>query len=136
MNNGDSLNVILDRVSPEHREAFLKSRMDLQKLHQDDEFLKLAVHMENFAGVICDLTNGIVPRSDDARELAANREVMRDLAVQTKEMTREFREARMSASVVSSVTRFHLLCISTACFITGGLVVLFIELIFSHLHVA
>lgn len=129
MNNGQTnLDLILERVSPDTRQAFLASRMDLNRLHQDDEFLRLALHLDNFSGVIAELTNGIVPASDNANDLAMTR-----AAVQ--EMTKEFREARMSASVVTNVTRFHLVVYAVFFFSLGALAAVLIELIFSYLHI-
>lgn len=129
MNNGHTnLDMILERVSLDTRQAFLASRMDLNRLHQDDEFLRLALHLDNFGGVIAELTNGIVPASDNANDLALTR-----AAVQ--EMTKEFREARTSISVIMDATRFHLVVYAVFFFSLGALAAVLIELIFSHLHI-
>lgn len=123
-----NLDMILERVSPDTRQAFMASRMDLNRLHQDDEFLRLALHLDNFSGVIAELTNGIVPASDNASDLALTR-----AAVQ--EMTKEFREARMSASVVTNVTRSNLLILGALFFALGFFTAVMMAIILIRLHV-
>src|SRR5208282_570384 len=56
-----------DRIAPEKREAFLKSRAEL---------LAIVLHLDNFAAVIDGITIGLSPRSENARNIdTARREV-------------------------------------------------------------
>src|SRR6202047_5659223 len=62
------LDSILDRIAPEKREAFLKSRAKLMD-KGDGELLAIVLHLDNFAAVIDGLTIGLSPRSENARDI-------------------------------------------------------------------
>jgi hypothetical protein len=67
-NNGKTdLDALLERISPQHREAFLRSRLRLKQFSENDEFLAIANHMENFAVLINALTKDVPPRSEPAQ---------------------------------------------------------------------
>jgi hypothetical protein len=70
-----NLDSILDRIAPEKREAFLKSRAKLMD-KGDAELLSIVLHLDNFAAVIDGLTIGLSPRSENARDIdTARKEV-------------------------------------------------------------
>src|ERR1700686_599990 len=66
--NPADLDSILDRIAPEKREAFLKSRAKLMD-KGDAELLGIALHLDNFAAVVDGLTIGLSPRSENARDI-------------------------------------------------------------------
>src|ERR1700724_2251619 len=66
--NPADLDSILDRIAPEKREAFLKSRAKLMD-KGDAELLSIVLHLDNFAAVIDGLTIGLSPRSENARDI-------------------------------------------------------------------
>src|SRR5258707_11539161 len=69
------LDSILDRIAPEKREAFLKSRAKLMD-KGDGELLAIDLHLDNFFAVIVALTIGFSPRSAYARDMdTATKEV-------------------------------------------------------------
>jgi hypothetical protein len=69
------LDSILDRIAPEKREAFLRSRAKLMD-KGDAELLGIALHLDNFAAVVDGLTIGLSPRSENARDIdTARKEV-------------------------------------------------------------
>ena len=73
--NPADLDSILDRIAPEKREAFLKSRAKLMD-KGDAELLAIVLHLDNFAAVIDGLTIGLSPRSENARDIdTARKEV-------------------------------------------------------------
>ena len=56
--NPTDFDSILDRIAPEKREAFLKSRAKLMD-KGDAELLAIVLHLDNFAAVIDGLTIGL-----------------------------------------------------------------------------
>jgi hypothetical protein len=69
------LDSILNRIAPEKRQAFLKSRAKLMD-KGDAELLAIALHLDNFAAVVDGLTIGLSPRSENARDIdTARKEV-------------------------------------------------------------
>ena len=66
--NPADLDSLLDRIAPEKREAFLKSRAKLMD-KGDAELLAIVLHLDNFAAVIDGLTIGLSPRSENARDI-------------------------------------------------------------------
>lgn len=76
-NGTTDLDAILAHISPEHREAFLRSRLRLKKFSEDDEVLAIATHLENFAVVIGDLLQGgkgdVAPATHHPEDLEAAR---------------------------------------------------------------
>ena len=58
---------MLDRIAPEKREAFLKSRAKLMDKGDGELLAVFALHLDNFAAVIDGLTIGLSPRSENAR---------------------------------------------------------------------
>jgi hypothetical protein len=57
--NPADLDSLLDRIAPEKREAFLKSRAKLMD-KGDAELLAIVLHLDNFAAVIDGLTIGLL----------------------------------------------------------------------------
>ena len=77
------LDLILDRIAPERREAFLKSRAKLMD-KGDAELLSIVLHLDNFAAVIDGLTIGLSPRSANARDIDTARKEVQALTEAVK----------------------------------------------------
>ena len=83
-NGQTDLDTVLERISPEHREAFLRSRLRLRKFEEHDELLAIATHLDSFAVVIGDLSSNVVARPEPSKEVESTRKELSELAEAVK----------------------------------------------------
>jgi hypothetical protein len=63
-NGQTDLDAVLERISPDKREAFLRSRLRLKQFSENDEFLAIAAYLDNYAVLINAFTKDVVPSTN------------------------------------------------------------------------
>lgn len=129
-NNGNNsvFDDVMSRIPPEVREAFLRSKINIEKhFGQHDEMLALTWHLEQFAAVIANLTSNTLPT--DLKTLSDHRHLLSENVRLAKETQKISQDIRMSATIVANATTFHTLCVIVISFLCGCAFILLIELL-------
>lgn len=121
---------VLAKLSPEIREEFLISKIDLEKrFGPNDEIIYLCMHLEKFAAVIAYLSSSVLPPHEDSDAILENRRLLAENLKTALEIQKISHDNRLSATVISNITRFHLLCVITGSFILGGMFLFAIQIL-------
>jgi hypothetical protein len=100
-NNGQTdLDAVLERIPPEKRAQFLRSRLRLKQFEENDEILAIANYLDTVVILVDELTKNLSPRAQNAGELqTARREV--------NELTRAVKQ--LGEGIKDMESRFHLM---------------------------